>query len=486
MASIFKRKQRSPLPEGAVVDLDNRIARWAVGGKQRQAKCSRDGRFILLPPAKDAPWLIAYDDPDTGRRSMVKGFRDLDATREKARKLERDSERRAAGVVDPFEQFIRQPLAESLAEFMAGQTAARAPQIKMQIERIAAGTGAKRLCELDTPAIETWLRLQQQPQKGQGALERPRKALSDTTFNEYVASIRAFTRWALTNRRLPHDPLVGLKRIPAKRMSKKHPRRALTLEQMGALLLAAEQRPERELRTVRTGKHKGQLTAHVRPKVLERARELGRERRLCYLLAFWLRLRREEIRLLEWRDIRLDCLPGRVDLRAETTKAKRADSLPLHSQLREELLKYWRDGQPPTQKVVFAVPDMKAFRADLAAAGIPDRDARGMVDLHALGKSLITAMHSHGVSQRSAQALARHSDPRLTAVTYTDCSLLPLAEELAKVPTIPDPSADAPEPVRLRSTGTENAAPAMGSDQDSTALMQRALLNGTKWGTIVQ
>jgi len=61
---------------------------------------------------------------------------------------------------------------------------------------------------------------------------------------------------------------------------------------------------------------------------------------------------------------------------------------------------------------------MKAVRADLKAAAIPDVDgADKHVDLHALGKSFITAMVAHGVTQRAAQSLARHANPRLTAKT---------------------------------------------------------------------
>ena len=495
MASIYKRSRLAPIPDGATCVEQSaevpgrpphRSARWVdARGRTQEAPLNTRGDRIVLPPAKDAVWHIAYQDPATGQRVTVKAFRDMDATRERARTLERDAERRAAGLVDPFEQFLRQPIDDALADFMAGQTATRAPQIRMQVGRIIDGTGARRLCELDAPKIEAWLRSQQQPQRGQtDALGRPRKPMSDTTYNEYIASVRAFTRWAVTNRRLPHDPLVGLKRIPAKRVTRKHPRRALTLEQLGALLAAAERRAERELLTIRRGERRGREAAKVRPRALERARALGRERRLCYLLAFWLRLRRSEIAALEWRDVRLDTVPASVTLRAETTKAKRADSLPLHPQLREELSKVWRPDLQPTQRVVRTVPDMKAFRADLAAAGIAERDERGLVDLHALGKSLITAMHANGVSQRSAQALARHSDPRLTAVTYTDASLLPLAEELAKVPPIPVPPAAAPGATESGAAATKTTPASTTYKPELAAPLQRRGCVGVQNGSI--
>ena len=76
---------------------------------------------------------------------------------------------------------------------------------------------------------------------------------------------------------------------------------------------------------------------------------------------------------------------------------------------------------------------MKVLRPDLKLASIEDVDAEGLyADLHALGKSFITAMAASGVSQRAAQAISRHTDPRLTASAYTDELLLPLATKLPK------------------------------------------------------
>ena len=125
-------------------------------------------------------------------------------------------------------------------------------------------------------------------------------------------------------------------------------------------------------------------------------------------------------------------------MRAETTKSKRADSLPIHPQLAEEL-KAWRTGsEGPGDFVFSAVPNMKCLRADLALAGIPNKDEAGRyVDFHSLRVSLSTMLAANRVSPRAAQALMRHTDPRLTASVYTDEKLLPLAAELVNVPAIP-------------------------------------------------
>jgi len=87
--------------------------------------------------------------------------------------------------------------------------------------------------------------------------------------------------------------------------------------------------------------------------------------------------------------------------------------------------------------VFSTVPDMKCLRADLALAGIAHKDRAGRyVDFHGLRVSLSTMLAAHKVSPRAAQALMRHTDPRLTANVYTDEKLLPLAAELQNAPGI--------------------------------------------------
>jgi integrase/recombinase XerC len=461
MASVFKRNRVVPLPDHAILfeRSGTRFARWTLGGRTREARTDGTGTKIICPPDKDEPYYVAYQDPGNGRRRMRVAYTDREASEQLARRLEREAARRAEGLVDPFDAHMLAPIHKVVEEFAGGLKCIRAPQMKMHVERVVKGTACEALHQLDAPNIAALL----------GRLQAE-EDWSDTTYNEYVASVKAFTRWCVANRRLPFDPLVGLGRIKAKAVRVTHPRRALTHEELGRLLRAAESRPTREVLTVRTGPRKGGLVADVRPGVLEACRRLGRERRLCYLIAFWLRLRRSEIKALQWSDLHLDSLPPKVRLRAATTKAKRGDSLPIHPQLFDALTEARTGLADLTKRVVRTVPDMKAFRADLAAAGIDDVDADGMfADLHGLGKSFITAMHVYGVSQRSAQSLARHQDPRLTAKTYTDEKLLPLAEELSKVPAIPDPDQATPPPLALRATGTDGAC-GYGS---RAALMQR-------------
>ena len=147
-------------------------------------------------------------------------------------------------------------------------------------------------------------------------------------------------------------------------------------------------------------------------------------------LAVWTGLPRSEIRQLTWGDVRLDTIPGHVTLRAQTTKSKRADWLPIPPQLADALRDWRPSDADPGDHVVSTTGLMKVLRADLALAGIAYEDEAGRyVDFHSLRVSLSTLL--------AAQALMRHTDPRLTASVYTDEKLLPLAAELQNVPVIP-------------------------------------------------
>jgi len=166
----------------------------------------------------------------------------------------------------------------------------------------------------------------------------------------------------------------------------------------------------------------------------QRLLAVNENRRPIYLLALHTGLRLGELRALRWDDIATD--RPLIRLRAETTKARRADVLPI-TVTAQAILGTWRQ-TCPSVGLVFpkGVPSHHTFRADLEAACIDRKDQRGhKVDFHALRTTFITNLARVGVPQRQAMALARHTDPRLTANIYTDQDALPLAEAVAKLPT---------------------------------------------------
>ena len=399
-------------------------------------KRSRDKR------KKDTKWLVAWTD-ENGVRKAKTAYTDYEASVELGRKLAKQAAMGRMGLTDHYERHRETPIGEHLAEFIAGlRSANRVPRYIRDVERriqvIINGLGVKHLHCLDPVAVDQFV----------NNLARERR-LAGITRNEYVMAIKSFSRWAVSFRRLRDDPLAGLRVQERSAIEPVHPRRALMMAEIGQLLVAAEQRALLEIRTIRAGKNAGKPLAKVGKKAKAWARWKGRERRLVYMLAAWTGLRRNEIRQLTWADVHVDSEPGRITLRAQTTKSKRADSIPVHPQLAKEL-RAWRPSTAGSGDfVVSTMPNMSCFRADLAAAGIAYKDEFGRyADFHSLRVSLSTMLATNRVSPRTAQAIMRHTDPRLTACVYTDEKLLPLAAELCGVPSIPtsdsEPAPDAP------------------------------------------
>lgn len=388
---------------------------------------------------RGAPWYCSYFDAQRGRWMTVKGYSDKAASEEKAIKLERDSARRAEGIIDPVEEECRKPIGEHIVDYLdklRGEMCVERHVLQQdrRLNHLFKAMGVERIMDLTAARVLKYFAHYQITRTD----DPERRTLSVATRNGIIASLKAFSRWAASCRRAPFDPLATLKKIDAKSQPRAHPRRALTPQEVGRLVDTALRRPVMEIRMIRTGKNRGKPLARVSEYAQHMAEELGKERRICYLIAVWAGLRRSEIGALRWKDLELDCPVPRICLRAEATKARRADMVTLHPQLAQELLDYRPAPYEPEDFVVSAVPDMNTMRRDLAMAGIdPGNRQRGFVDFHSLRMTLSTMMAVYGMSQRSRQAQMRHSDPRLTEITYMDIQLLPIADELARVPAIP-------------------------------------------------
>ena len=91
-------------------------------------------------------------------------------------------------------------------------------------------------------------------------------------------------------------------------------------------------------------------------------------------------------------------------------------TLPLSADLAEDLKRFVAGARPG--EPVFRLNDDRGaamLRADLARAGIPYRDAAGLVyDFHALRCQLATNADAAGISPRVVQRLMRHSMLELT------------------------------------------------------------------------
>ena len=83
------------------------------------------------------------------------------------------------------------------------------------------------------------------------------------------------------------------------------------------------------------------------------------------------------------------------------------------------------------------VPRASRLRKDCEANGIPYRDETGRyADFHALRYTWATFLQRHGVAQRFAMKLMRHSDIKLTSKVYTDETQLPIYDSIKELPRL--------------------------------------------------
>jgi len=195
----------------------------------------------------------------------------------------------------------------------------------------------------------------------------------------------------------------------------------------------------------------------------EACRLLGKAgpRALWYEVALYTGLRVGEIAALRWSDLDLDSLTPCVRLRAVTTKAGRADTVPLKRSLADKL----RAVRPPLPaadaRVFLTTPTRKTFLADCRRAGIETRDDRGRtLDRHALRTTFCSWLSMVGVAPRTAQKLARHTSIELTMRNYTDDRLLDGVGAIENLPDLDVPLAAECE--TLQATGTDGEGVVLG------------------------
>ncbi len=160
-------------------------------------------------------------------------------------------------------------------------------------------------------------------------------------------------------------------------------------------------------------------------------------RQLWYEVALYTGLRVGEQRALCWQDLVLEGDRPAVFLRAETTKAKRADSVPLRPAMAAKLKAAKPAFRRPTDRVFKHAPKRDTFHKDREKAGIPYKDDRGRtVDRHSLRATFITWLSAADVNPRTAQELARHSELKLTMKNYTDARLLDTFGAVERLPEL--------------------------------------------------
>jgi integrase len=406
MASVFKR--------GRWVDADGH-------------KCAKDA-----PRAKwveSRYYTIAY--MVNGRRRRAKGYTDRAASEQLAARLEKAKAQGAEGLTDIYKAHRGRPLLEHVADWVAelrqlGRDDVYIGLCEFRMGRLIADCGWGTLEAIAPERFICWRQIATvvvgHSAKGGGSA----KPMGARTQNHYLTTAITFCHWAVKRKRMALNPMTDVESVETAGQLRRQ-RRSLTEDEITALLAVVPARHQ-----------------------------------LAYRIILSTGLRRNELRQLNWGDVKLNAPLPCIQLRAETTKAKRADALPLRADL-AALLKEHRGDASDDGHVCRTLPSMTSHKGYLKKAGIEYVDDRGRrVDFHALRHTYGSLLAKAGIAPRVAMSLMRHTDLRLTMNVYTDPRIFDLAGAVEKLPAI------APmERAVAMAAGTDNTNGSNGAGEKS-------------------
>jgi len=308
---------------------------------------------------------------------------DKQAARIRLEQIIQEKERERAGILPPkaMRDAAVRPLTDHLGDFLSDLTALRRSgkylyHLRSRVTRVL------EECRWSVPADIT---------RDSFVAWRARWTKSPKTVNEYLNALNALLNWMLRQERIPRNPLQGVTHADT-----------------------------RGLRGLKRAFSDDEFTRFI---------AVAGAQRSLYLTAAYTGLRLGELRALLWSDVHLDHARPHFVVRAATTKNRSIAHVPLHPQIADELRRMRPSGARPADAVFAGCHHATAARrilVDLAAAGIARVDEQGRkLCFHSLRYTFATKLAQHGVAQRTAQELLRHSDPRLTANLYTDVTRLP-------------------------------------------------------------
>ena len=348
------------------------------GKKRRNGKRSPyRGRFRLTPLEKFKEVPLHTTD----RRIAQKRLREI--------VQELQDER--AGFIRPKKQreAVQRAVSEHIEAFIAeryavGRDEKYVRELKKKLAALASECRWKFIADITPESFCAW---------------RRRQTKSPKTLNEYLSAIGGLLNWL--EPAIGPNPLRFVERTQTAIESKRK-RRAFSVDELRRLIAA------------------------------------GGERGIIYLVAASTGIRRGELRSLEWRDVVLDMAHPFIQVRKSVAKNHKDAKQPLPEYVGRELARLRPVDFGPNDRVFKrSMPDMDTFRKDLSAAGIQYIDNEGrFADFHALRTTFSTLLALVGVAERIRMELNRHSDPKLTAHTYTDASMLPLSAAIGRLPVL--------------------------------------------------
>ncbi len=361
----------------------------------------------------------------------------------------RKAERKSAGLEDPFEKHRKRPLSEHLNDYKnyladKGSTPDHVALTTQRIQAVIDDCGFESIDHISASRVQSFLGLL----RGKGR--------SITTSNHYLRAIKMFVRWLVRDRRTNDDRLAYLSKMNAD-TDRRHVRRPLSMDEFSRLLKAAERGP-----------------------ILQDI--AGPDRAMLYIVAAYTGYRRNEIGSVQPASFDFASDPPTMTVEAGYSKRRRHDVVPLRSDFAKRIQTWMANkaGIQPNMSL-FDVTDKRTsamIKRDLESAGIPRVDERGrVVDFHSLRMTFITNLSRAGVSPKTAQTFARHSDINLTMNTYTTIGVLDQASAVESLPPIPLASVEQ-DAMSFRATGTDGSPGSESRHQTVPTVVPRGAENG--------
>jgi integrase len=316
---------------------------------------------------------------------------DKQVAEKKLKEMVRLEEQEAAGII-PSKQIrdaAQKPLSKHLEEFVAdleksGCSEKHLANVRHRVGQLVKDCAWLQPSDATADSLTAW---------------RSRQHLAAKTLNDYLGAISSLLNWMKNKGRILDNPLASMQPIEI-RGCQTRVRRAFTDDEMRRLVAVAG------------------------------------PRKAIYLMAVHTGLRRSEVAGLQWGDVLLDAVVPFAKVRASTTKNGKSATIRLHSDVVAALQELAPPVAAPAEQVFQRMPRIERFRRDLKKAGIAYKDAQGRVaDFHSLRKTFCTNLARGGIPGRTAMALMRHSDRRLTDKIYTDENLLDTAAAIECLPS---------------------------------------------------
>ncbi|NBV24893.1 MAG: site-specific integrase, partial [Proteobacteria bacterium] len=304
------------------------------------------------------------------------------------RKIVKEKEQEAEGWLAParVRDAAQKPLDEHLGAFVRdqiakGRVARYVDNLEMTLGVLIKECGWKHAQQVTASSFVVW---------------RQRQEKSPKTLNEYLGNAKAFLNWMVRLEFITANPLAPVEKT-----------RTLGRETRARRSYSAEE--------------------------IQRLLAVAGPRKVIYLTAVLTGLRRGELAKLKWADVHLDGPAPFILVRGANAKNHKEERQPLHTDLVDALRELRGPASSPSSLVFEnGIPRTKRFYADLKAASVlPGDPERGNADFHSLRVTFNTHLGIIGAGDPVRMALMRHSDPRLTAKTYTDAHLLPKAQAVA-------------------------------------------------------